>query len=225
MYTDADMSMGVNEEADEEGKADDNLGSPRGYFFLDEPENPHLKRSQSGDMPNLPPAASKPYTSTIWPAVIILSNTLTKNINPRVLEAIFEDPESFLAIVPYGAGYRQRVDHPDMAKDIQDFLLTFTFENCAHLEIEPAAAKNTGWTNNFDSPIPLILSGFTNELRNFLLWHQMFPFVVGTSRYVFLVVKFTCNIQSWHITHLKGACTTDYPLKDRGSDGGNPVSF
>ncbi|KAF4584711.1 hypothetical protein EYR38_001942 [Pleurotus pulmonarius] len=183
---------------------------PTVYISDDALDNPHWETSHMTPEVTAPPAAGRPHTVAVWPKVVLSSEDLTRNINPTVLHNILEHPYNYLALIPYGSGYRHRQDHPDLAKDVQEFLQSFAPTGCDDMAVVPADPANATWRNNFDQPWTLILVDISPEFRAWLLRESTFAFLsTKGTKYSFTVRSFAINVRSWHITHLVGYGVSD----------------
>lgn len=67
------------------------------------------------------------------------------------------------------------------------------------------------YKRDFEPPWVFILSGFSPELRDFLLGVGVFAFVAGETNHTFTVLKVQENVRSWHVAYLTGDGVTSNP--------------
>ncbi|KAF8902962.1 hypothetical protein CPB84DRAFT_1728771 [Gymnopilus junonius] len=185
---------------------------------MDEPPlyenlNPYLHRTQMGQVPILPPNRTATYTRATFSRIVIPLDQLLQNLDLGQADAIRADPGHFLALVPFGAGTKFYKDHPHCARDTLQFVESLGYE-CNDLEVaKPAPRSKQVKNRDFDGPWPMIMTGHSPELRNFLLWQQTFAV---TSELTFHALAFDDELRSWVIMNASGgAVKNDNPGTNR----------
>ncbi|KDQ32525.1 hypothetical protein PLEOSDRAFT_165058 [Pleurotus ostreatus PC15] len=178
---------------------------------IDWPDNPHLQTTRMLPLATLPPRPGKGYAGGPYPRIVISSEDLFKSIRTEILHNILEDPLDFLLILPYGAGRRLHSEFPNMGDDILEYIKEFRAPNCERLSIVKAATdtnmkgkKPKMYSHDFEAPWVFILTGFSPELRDFLLGVGVFDFIAGEANHAFSVLKVQANLRSWHVAYLAG---------------------
>ncbi|KAF4598928.1 hypothetical protein AB1N83_012685 [Pleurotus pulmonarius] len=193
-------------------------------MVVDQPENPHLQTTMAEPLTTIPPRPGKGYTGGPFPRTVIDSEDLFKSIRPEILQNLLEDPKDFLFLLPYGAGKRLHTEFPNLGDDILEYIKEFRAPNCEGLAVVRAASdtfirgkKPRMYKNNFEAPWLFILSGFSPELRDFLLGVGVFDFVAGEANHAFTVLRIQQNVRSWHVAYLKGdGVTADQQMMQEG---------
>ncbi|KAG6895685.1 hypothetical protein C0992_013296 [Termitomyces sp. T32_za158] len=122
----------------------------------------------------------------------------------ETLRAKVEDnPDEFLAVLPFGAGSKLYADNPSINISILNFLTSLGIqENPSDLQLAKARwrAKPKG-KSDFQTPWTLLLSSFSEDLKTFLLWQQTFTVDQVVT---FNVVPFDKSLRSWVIMNVSG---------------------
>ncbi|KAJ7464561.1 hypothetical protein FB451DRAFT_1403231 [Mycena latifolia] len=113
-------------------------------------------------------------------------------MNEGQLELIKADPGNYLAVLPQGAGRKYYQEHPHANRAVQAFLESLDLDTEDINVALPMAQRPA--KHDFDGPWPMILTGFSDELMNFLLWYQTF-FV--NEKLAFSIVPFNPAAQCW----------------------------
>lgn len=203
------------------GNTDDN---PESDMAVDQPENPHLQLTRAVPLTTLPPRPGKGYTGGPFPRTVVDSEDLFKSIRLEILQNLLEEPHNFLFLLPYGAGRRLHAEFPNLGEEILEYIKEFRAPNCETLAVVRAASdtfirgkKPKMYKGHFEAPWLFILSGFSPELRDFLLGVGVFDFVAGEANHAFTVLKVQQNIRSWHIAYLTGdGVTGDRQMMEEG---------
>jgi hypothetical protein len=66
--------------------------------------NPHYGETQTGDRPEFPPTTPIPYTAKCFPRLTPSYVTLFGNLHETITKHVQNHPESYTAIIPFGAG-------------------------------------------------------------------------------------------------------------------------
>ncbi|KDQ32105.1 hypothetical protein PLEOSDRAFT_165415 [Pleurotus ostreatus PC15] len=176
-----------------------------------QPENPHLQTTMAATLTTVPPRPGKGYAGGPFPRTIIDSEDLFKSIRSEILQNLLADPQDFLLLLPYGAGKRLHAEFPNLGDDILEYLNEFRPPNCERLAVVKAASdafmkgrKPKMYKRDFEAPWVFILSGFSAELKDFLLGVGVFDFVAGEANHAFTVLEVKENVRSWHVAYLKG---------------------
>ncbi|KAF9486864.1 hypothetical protein BDN71DRAFT_1594757 [Pleurotus eryngii] len=182
-----------------------------GDMAVDVPENPHLQTTMMLPLTTVPPRPGKGYSGGPFPKTVITSDDLLKSIRAEILDNILREPDEFLLLRPYGAGRRLHAEYPNLGEEILEYINEFRTPNCERLAIVRAATdtymrggKPKMYTPGFEAPWVFIMSGFSAELRDFLLGVEVFDFVAGEANHAFTVLKVETNVGSWHVAYLSG---------------------
>ncbi|KDQ32354.1 hypothetical protein PLEOSDRAFT_165547 [Pleurotus ostreatus PC15] len=172
-------------------------------MMVDQPENPHLQTTSAVPLTTLPPRPGK---------------------GPEILSNLLKSPLDFLLLLPYGAGRRLHNEFPNLGDDILEYIKEFRAPNCEKLTVVKAAAdafikgrKPRMYKRDFEPPWVFILSGFSAELRDFLLGVGVFDFTAGETNHAFTVLKVQENVRSWHVAYLSGdGVSSDRQMMEEG---------
>ncbi|KAG9222751.1 hypothetical protein CCMSSC00406_0004665 [Pleurotus cornucopiae] len=184
---------------------------PEGRTATDQPENPHLRTTMANPLMTVPPRPGKGYAGGPFPKTVIDSGDLFKSIRPEILQNLLNDPQDFLLLLPYGAGRRLHAEFPNLGDDILEYLKEFRAPDCEGMTVVRAATdtvikgkKPRMYKRDFDAPWVFILSGFSADLREFLLGVGVFDFTAGEANHAFTVLEVEENVRSWHVAYLTG---------------------
>ncbi|KAG6889229.1 hypothetical protein C0992_005924 [Termitomyces sp. T32_za158] len=167
----------------------------------DREENPSEQMTQRGDQPHYPAVNSTTFTQTPVPRVVIPLRRLTANLDQKLVDMVTEDPEAYLAVIPFGAGPKLFKDNPTLPTKIALFLEALSI-GANNLDVSKAIWKNRpSGRRDFETPWTLILAGASPELKEFLIWQQTFAISPDLT---FSVVPFDTNLRSWVITNISG---------------------
>lgn len=195
-----------------------------GIMQVDQPENPHLQTTSVVPLTTLPPRPGKGYAGGPFPHTVIASDDLFKSIRVEILDNLLKSPLDFLFLLPYGAGRRLHAEFPNLGDTILEYIKEFRAPNCDNLTVVKAAAdsfikgkKLRMYKKDFEPPWVFILSGFSPELRDFLLGVGVFDFAAGESNHALTVLKVQKNVRSWHVAYLTGdGVTNDRRMMEEG---------
>lgn len=163
--------------------------------------NPANQMSQAGDQPHFPAVNATTFTQVPVPRLVIPFKRLTANLDQGLVDMVTKDPESFLAVVPFGAGPKLFKASPTLPAKIALFLETLAI-GTNNLDVSKAVWKNRpSGKKDFETPWTLILAGASQELREFLIWQQTFAV---SPEITFSVVPFNMELRSWVITNISG---------------------
>ncbi|KAJ7866820.1 hypothetical protein B0H14DRAFT_3592317 [Mycena olivaceomarginata] len=174
-------------------------------------ENPHSKLTRADPAPAVLPDGDRlkiPFTNAIFPRISIPFSILTSNM-PDDIVADLGNGKGELAIVPYGAGLKFYQENATANKDVEKFLHSLVFDTTG-IDVALPMAKSTGGKNDreFGGPWPMILTGASAALTEFLLWNQTFAI---NTKLTFLAHPFDRTIVSWHMMTISGDAVRDTP--------------
>ncbi|KAJ3511621.1 hypothetical protein NLJ89_g3991 [Agrocybe chaxingu] len=167
-------------------------------------ENPHLDMTQRGDKPGpkqLPVATATPFTSGLFPRAVIPFDDLLANLDMALQTQIKENPENFLAVVPFGAGNKFFKANPDVNKRVRDFVATLGYNNNG-LSVHKAEPQDKpSDKRDFEKPWAMILRANDPDLCSYLVWQQTFAI---DRTLAFNIVPFDKNLKPWVIANYCG---------------------
>ncbi|KAF5376093.1 hypothetical protein D9615_007751 [Tricholomella constricta] len=171
-------------------------------------ENPSIQSSQRGPERHIPAVSSTTFTRAVFPRVVLSYSQLTANLDSHIVEQVDAAPDSFIAIVPFGAGNSFYREHPKVNSEVLTFVKSLGIgENLAKLSIAKATPRNKpNARRDFEKPWTMILSGASDELRDYLLWHQTFAI---HPELTFHALPFDKDLQSWIIMNISGDAVED----------------
>ncbi|GLB44701.1 putative RNase H [Lyophyllum shimeji] len=169
----------------------------------DEDQNPSIQTSQRGEMDHIPVDNATPFTRSVFPRVVIPYKLLVANLDSHIVEKIEESPpDTFLAVVAFGAGNKFFREHPNANSEVLTFLKTLGIGTNPDLSVARAVARNKpNQRRDFERPWTMVLEGASDELKEFLVWQQTF----AVSRdLAFNVLPFDTGLSSWVIMNISG---------------------
>ncbi len=183
-------------------------------------EFPYDRHSHPGEPPETLPAGSvTPFTDAVFPHVFIPWNHITARFPEEIRSAIATAPEKFIAAVPFGAGPKFYADNHRADLLLKDFLEGLDFPDKGKLTVffpleakEDKKGKNRDRSRNrrsaFDKPWPLVVTGFSENFRKFLLWNQCFA---TATQLVWNLLPFNLKALAWTIAAFQGNVVTNDP--------------
>ncbi|KAG6895303.1 hypothetical protein C0992_002036 [Termitomyces sp. T32_za158] len=90
--------------------------------LTDSKENPASHLTQRGEQPHILAINSTTFTQTPLPRAVIPYKCLTANLDQGRIDKIKENPEAYLAIVPFGAGSKLFRTQPILPTHISLFI-------------------------------------------------------------------------------------------------------
>ncbi|KAG6893241.1 hypothetical protein C0992_010763, partial [Termitomyces sp. T32_za158] len=173
--------------------------------FTEEPaggdDNPATHTSQRGEQPHIPAVNSTTFTQSRVPRAVIPFKRLTANLDQGLVEMVERAPDEFLAIIPFGAGSKLYKDQPMLPAHIALFLKALAI-GVNSLEVsKPVWRNKPSNKKDFETPWTLVMSGASQELKDFLIWQQTFAV---SKELTFTVIPFDMTLRSWVITNISG---------------------
>ncbi|KAG6875692.1 hypothetical protein C0992_002812 [Termitomyces sp. T32_za158] len=135
--------------------------------------------------------------------VVIPYERLVANLDETLLQKIEALPSDYLAVIPFGAGAKLFSDNPSLNIQILNFLVSLGIQSAPEdLQLAKARwrAKPKG-KSDFQAPWTLILSGFSSELLEYLVWQQTFAV---DKLVTFNMFPFDKGLRSWFIMNISG---------------------
>ncbi|KAF8067088.1 hypothetical protein FPV67DRAFT_1228003 [Lyophyllum atratum] len=169
----------------------------------DQEHNPYSHTSQRGEMAHAPVDNATPFTRSVFPRIVIPYKLLVANLDLHIVQKIEESPsDTYLAVVPHGAGNKYYRDHPNANTEILTFLNTLGIGSNSELSIAKAVPRGKiDQKRDFERPWAMVLEGASTELREFLTWQQTF----AVSRTLaFSVIPFDKDLKPWVIMNISG---------------------
>jgi hypothetical protein len=172
-------------------------------------ENPHSKFTRADPTPAELPDGDRlkiPFTNTVFSRISIPFFILTGNM-PDDIVADLGQGKGKLATVPYGTGLKFYQENGTANKDVEKFVHSLVFDTTG-IDVALPMAKSMGGKNDreFGGPWPMILTGVSAPLTEFLLWNQ--TFAVNT-KLTFLAHPFNHTLLSWHMMTISGDAVCD----------------
>jgi hypothetical protein len=135
-------------------------------------KNPHSKFTWADPTPAMLPDRDWlkiPFTNIVFPHILIPFSILTGNM-PNDIVADLGRGKGELAIMLYDTGLKFYQENSTANKDLEKFLHSFVFDMTG-IDVTLPMAKSTGGMNDceFSSPWPMILTGTSTALTEFLL--------------------------------------------------------
>ncbi|KAJ6507540.1 hypothetical protein DFH09DRAFT_943064, partial [Mycena vulgaris] len=115
------------------------------------------------------------------------------------LAPILAAPQDFLAILPHGAGPKYYKEHPHANREVMKFLDTLDLDT-EGIDVALPMPQRTP-KREFEGPWPMIMTGASAELKDFLLWYQTFS--VNT-KLTFHVTTFDPTTVCWVVMTISG---------------------
>ncbi|KAF8891530.1 hypothetical protein CPB85DRAFT_1441015 [Mucidula mucida] len=167
---------------------------------------------QEGNKPEMTPnGCSMPYTLAAYPKIYVPWNHLTAAFADPLRQAIMASPESFVAVIPLGAGPKWYADNPRADLMLKEFLNAIEFKKKGSPRSflpfetkEPKKGKDGEiWLKRsaFEKPWPVVIEGIAEEFRDYLLWQQTFA---TQSRIMWNFVPFDPKSLPWIIGSYQG---------------------
>ncbi|KAJ6449936.1 hypothetical protein DFH09DRAFT_1352488 [Mycena vulgaris] len=131
--------------------------------------------------------------------IVVPFPMLTGDVNTGQLAPILAAPQDFLAILTHGAGPKYYKEHPHANWEVMkllDMLDLDTEDIDVALPMPQHASKR-----KFKGPWPIIMTGVSTELKDFLLWYQTFS--VNT-KLTFHVTTFDPTTVCWVVMTISG---------------------
>ncbi|KAJ7133772.1 hypothetical protein C8R43DRAFT_1089692 [Mycena crocata] len=172
-------------------------------------ENPHIQKTKSGPTPAKIPDPDKltvPFTLAQFDRIVLPFGTMTRNMDPAQLDPIREKPGEYISILPHGAGKAFYKENPNANRHVKKFLESLDLDTSGIDIALPKAAHNSNKARAFDAPWPMILSGASQELRDFLLWQQSFSV---HDELCFHALPFDLAVESWLVLTISGDAVRD----------------
>ncbi|KAK0461474.1 hypothetical protein IW261DRAFT_1428569 [Armillaria novae-zelandiae] len=183
-------------------------------------EFPYDKFTRSGEpLALLPAGSAAPFTDATFPRVFIPWNHITMGFPEEICDAITDSPEKFITAVPFGAGPKFYADNRRADLLLKTFLDGLDFPDKGKLTVffpleakedKKSRSRDEGHSKRsaFDKPWPLVIMGFSEDFRKFLLWHQCFATAAHS---VWNLVLFNPNALAWTITTFQGNVISNDP--------------
>ncbi|KAF8219379.1 hypothetical protein L208DRAFT_1340856, partial [Tricholoma matsutake] len=174
--------------------------------------NPHYGTTQTGKKPEPPLTMPIPYTTKHFPKFMPSYATLFRNLHEATLKQLQNQPERYIALIPFGASQCLTQDHPKLGKDIETFLKSFSFPGSNHLRVAcPTPNINPDPQARFSKPFPYLLINSPAPLSQLLLWQQTFAFQINSQCIAFNAVNIDPQAWSWVILNFTGPFVTPEP--------------
>lgn len=181
---------------------------PDPYDMTDLPSdrnlNPSIQQSQQGPERHVPADKATPFTRAVFPRIVIPYKLLVANLDAVIVEQIQQAaPDTYLAVVVFGAGNKFFREHPTCNADITAFIRTLGVgDDLSNLSIAKAVPRNNpNQKRDFERPWTMVLGGAPQELKEYLVWHQTFAV---HPELTFSVLPFDSGLQSWVIMNISG---------------------
>jgi hypothetical protein len=166
--------------------------------------NPSIQQSQQGPERHVPADKATPFTRAVFPRIVIPYKLLVANLDAVIVEQIQQAaPDTYLAVVVFGAGNKFFREHPTCNADITAFIRTLGVgDDLSNLSIAKAVPRNNpNQKRDFERPWTMVLGGAPQELKEYLVWHQTFAV---HPELTFSVLPFDSGLQSWVIMNISG---------------------
>jgi hypothetical protein len=164
--------------------------------------NPSIQQSQQGPERHVPADKATPFTRAVFPRIVIPYKLLVANLDAVIVEQIQQAaPDTYLAVVVFGAGNKYFREHPTCNSDITSFIKTLGVgDDLSNLSIAKAVLRNNpNQKRDFERPWTMVLGGAPQELKEYLVWHQTFAV---HPELTFSVLPFNSGLQSWVIMNI-----------------------
>ena len=176
------------------------------YDMMDLPSdrnlNPSIQQSQQGPERHVLADKATPFTRAVFPRIVIPYKLLVANLNAVIVEQIQQAaPDTYLAVIVFGAGNKYFREHPTCNADITSFTkMLGVGDDLSNLSIAKAVpCNNPNQKCDFERPWTMVLGGAPQELKEYLVWHQTF---VVHPELTFSVLSFDSGLQSWVIMNI-----------------------
>ncbi|EIN09247.1 hypothetical protein PUNSTDRAFT_44642 [Punctularia strigosozonata HHB-11173 SS5] len=174
-------------------------------------DNPHTQSSRRGEAPLAKPTdQSVEFLDATFPRIGLSMVDLLDGMEMAQTTPVLNNPGEFLAIVPFNAGPDLFAACPTLHTDIRDFIADLRIDEGPPQETlgsakrrldthRPLAKRNSKRT--FDKPWTILLTGFNNKERTYLLFQQTFAV---NEDICFHVLSFDPTFYEWTIMHISG---------------------
>jgi hypothetical protein len=122
------------------------------------------------------------------------------------VDGIKAAPADHIAILPHGGGRNFYQQRPHANREVVAFLETIDLVTGDIDVALPYAFKVAKQGRDFDGPWPMILTGASDDLKAFLLWHQTFSV---NDKLTFHAIPFDLDVESWVIMTISGDAVRD----------------
>lgn len=153
-----------------------------------------------------PAGFSVPFTDEQYEIPVISRSRLLDNIDPEQKKEVLNNANSYLAIVPYGAGQGWASMYPNAKETILNFIRGVDLPGMENLDLV-LGRKAKKMDRYFDHPWPLFLSGFSKNMKDFLLDQAVFP--LREPGATFFVYALDEDKPNWFWLGLKGDAVRD----------------
>lgn len=171
--------------------------------------NPHYGTTQAGYSPAQPTTTPIPYTKKQFSRLTLSYATLFGNLHKASVKQVQDHSGQYITIVPFGAGTHLTQDNPEMTKDIENFLKSFSFLHSDHLQVACPALRITPKAGiHFAKLFPYLFLNLHNPLHHLLLWQQTFAFQMNGWSLALSAFNPDAQARSWVILNFAGSFVT-----------------
>ncbi|KAJ7727578.1 hypothetical protein B0H16DRAFT_1428949 [Mycena metata] len=167
-------------------------------------QNPNAQMTKGNPEPEVLPCVERitvPYTLGTFPRISMPFPRLTQNMSPGQVQGIEAAPKQYIALLPHGTGRSFYQRRPHANREAKAFIESFDLDTDG-IDIALPIAHHPGKKpRDFDGPWPMILSGASPELRDFLLWYQTFAV---NENVTFHAIAFNLDAEDWVIMTISG---------------------